>query len=341
MATQAVSISTAAQLMHMGEGLVLHQALYAAAKLGIADLLASGPRSSIELASDLQVNEEALFRLLRFLAGQGVFEQSATRVFGQSELSHYLRSDVPGSLRGLFVFKGSSYYFPPFQEIIYSVQTGRPGRERVCGMEGFEYLRQNPELACTFDDAMTSVSSLMAPAIATAYDFGAWGSLMDVGGGNGILLSEILKGHPKLRGVLADQPHVLDRARERGFLGGALAARASFVDCDFFREVPPGCRAYLMKSVIHDWDDERSTQILRNCRRAIEEHGVLLLVEYVLPDNNSPSTGRTTDLMMLVLTGGKERTVVEYQQLLANGGFRITEVFPTAAEIAIIEAKPI
>jgi len=265
MATQAISIPAAEQLMHMGDGLILHQALYAAAKLGIADLLASGARSTAELAAELHVNQDALFRLLRFLVGQEIFEQSANCIFAQNSLSHYLRSDVPGSLRAQFIFKGGSYFFSPFQEILYSIQTGRPARERVFGMEGFEYLRQNPEQARTFDDAMTSVSSMTAPAIAAAYDFGAWDSLMDVGGGNGILLREILKVHPNLRGVLADQPHVLDRARERGFLGGALAARASFAYCDFFREVPQGCRAYMMKSVIHDWNNEDAPRTTERC----------------------------------------------------------------------------
>jgi hypothetical protein len=198
----------------------------------------------------------------------------------------------------------------------------------------------HPELARIFDEAMTNNSDLMGPTIAAAYDFGAWESIMDVGGGNGILLSHVLKTHKKLRGVLADQPHVLERARQRGFLGGELAARTSMQECDFFREVPSGCRAYMMKSVIHDWDDEKAREILMHCRQAVPANGALLLVEWGLSDANLPSTGKLVDLVMLVLTGGKERTTEEYRELLASGGFRLQKVIPTASEFAIIEAIP-
>jgi SAM-dependent methyltransferase len=207
-------------------------------------------------------------------------------------------------------------------------------------MSEWEYMRQNPELAGIFDDAMTNQTEFAGPAIAAAYDFGSWDSILDVGGGNGILLSYILKAHNGLRGVLADQPHVLERARQRGYLGGELEARAEMQPCDFFREIPSGCRAYLMKSVIHDWDDERAREILVNCRRAVPPDGVLLLVEHALSEGNLPSAGKLIDLVMLVLTGGKERTVEEYRELLASGGFRLNQVVPTATGFAIIEATP-
>jgi len=164
---------------------------------------------------------------------------------------------------------------------------------------------------------------------------------MDVGGGNGILLSHILRAHGGLRGVLADQDHVLERARKRGFLGGELQARTTMEPCDFFRGIPSGCRAYLMKSVIHDWDDEQARAILANCRKAVPREGVLLLVEFALSGENLPSLGKVIDLIMLVLTGGRERTVDEYRDLLAGGGFRLNKVVPTAAEFAIIEAVPV
>ncbi|MDQ3917362.1 MAG: hypothetical protein M3348_02720 [Acidobacteriota bacterium] len=163
---------------------------------------------------------------------------------------------------------------------------------------------------------------------------------MDVGGGNGILLSYVLKAHADLRGVLADQPHVLERARRRGFLGGELAGRVSLQPCDFFREIPAGCRAYMMKSVIHDWDDERARAVLGNCRRVVPADGALLLVEHALPAGNLPSAGKLIDLVMLVMTGGRERTVEEYRDLLAGVGLRLNQVIPTAVEFAIIEAVP-
>jgi len=329
------------QLLRVREGFVLHQALHAVAKLGVADLVEDGLHHTSELAAELKVNEGALFRTLRLLAGQGIFEETAPRTFKNTELSHFLRTDVPGSLRPLFIFWGSEFYYPCFGEILYSLQTGEPSRTKLAGMDGFEYLRQNPEQARIFDEAMTAGSQLAGPAIAAAYDFGAWGSLMDVGGGNGILLSHILRAHGGLRGVLADQDHVLERARKRGFLGGELETRTTMESCDFFRAIPSGCRAYLMKSVIHDWDDEQARAILGNCRKAVPRDGVLLLVEFALAGQNLPSLGKVIDLIMLVLTGGRERTVDEYRDLLASGGFQLNKVVPTPAEFAILEATPI
>jgi O-methyltransferase domain len=224
--------------------------------------------------------------------------------------------------------------------ILYSIETGEPARAKLLGTSEWEYMRRNPEMARIFDDAMTNNSDLWGPAIAAAYDFGVWESIMDIGGGNGILLSHVLKTHKRMRGVLADQPHVLERARRRGFLRGELAARASMQDCDFFREVPSGCRAYMMKSVIHDWDDEKARQILNNCRRAVPADGALLLVEWGLSEPNLPSTGQLMDLLMLVVTGGKERTPDEYGQLFSGAGFRLSRVVPTASEYIVIEAVP-
>jgi hypothetical protein len=163
---------------------------------------------------------------------------------------------------------------------------------------------------------------------------------MDVGGGNGILLSKILRAHPSLRGVLADQAHVLERARERGYLGGDLKARTTMEPCNFFEQIPRGCRAYLMKSVIHDWDDDQARIILANCRKAIPDDGVLLLVEWDLFGENIPSNGKFIDIVMLILTGGRERSVDEYRELLAGAGFRLNRVVPTAAQFAVIEAFP-
>jgi len=172
------------------------------------------PLTTGELAKRAEVDEGALHRVLRLLAGHGIFEETAPQTFGNSELSHYLRADVPGSLRAAFVFRGSSFFYSPFKEILYSVRTGLSAREKVHGMGGWEFLQRNPEEARIFDEAMTAMSEFVGPAVAAAYDFGAWGSLMDVGGGNGMLLATILRAHPKLRGVLADQPHVIERARD-------------------------------------------------------------------------------------------------------------------------------
>jgi len=340
MTEQATSVSTVKQLLQARNGLIIHQALCAAAKLGVADLLERGVRTTAELAGELKVNEDALYRLLRALASQGVFEETSSRTFRNSGLSCSLRTDEPGSIRPAFLFWGTDFYYRSFGEILHSVQTGEPAGAKLFGMSEWEYMRQHPELASIFDGAMTNFSAMQAPAIAAAYDFGAWESIMDVGGGNGILLSHILRTHKSLRGILADQPDVLERARKRGFLDSELAVRTAMQPCDFFREVPSGCRAYLMKNVIHDWDDGRAHDILVNCRRAVPANGTLLLVEWGLSDANLPSTGKLSDLIMLVLTGGKERTIEEHRELLANASFRLNKVIPTAAEFAIIEAIP-
>lgn len=338
---QATVDPARAVLLRARDGLILHQALYAAAKLAVADHLDGGWRSAVDLAQELKVNEGALYRTLRLLASQGVFEENEARCFKNNPVSNYLRTGVPGSVRPLLLFWGSDFHYPCFGKILHSIETGESSRTFLSGTDGFEHLRQNPEQARLFDDAMTTLSELVAPAIASAYDFGAWGSVMDVGGGNGILLSQILRAHPRLRGVLADQEHVLARARERGYLGGDIEWRTSMEPCNFFEQIPAGCRAYLMKSVIHDWDDEQARIILANCRKAIPEDGVLLLVEWDLLGENVPSNGKFIDVVMLVLTGGRERSVDEYRELLASAGFRLNKVYPTAAQFGVIEALPV
>ena len=337
---QTSSVTTPMHLLDMTQGLIVHQALFAAAKLGVADLLKDGPQASSDLALTLKVNESALYRILRLLASQSVFEEKAPRTFANTELSQFLCTGVPGSVRSILIFRGSEFFFSPFAEILYSIETGRSARAKVHGMDGFDYLRTHPETARIFDDAMTNMSELIGPAVAAAYDFGRWGSLMDVGGGNGMLLASILKIYPGLRGVLADLPHVLERARHRGFLSGELESRIAMQPCDFFRDVPPGCQAYVMKSVIHDWDDDRAHEILVNCRRVVPADGALLLVEWALPEGNLPSVGKVGDVAMLVLTGGKERTFQEYQDLLTGAGFRFNQAFPTSADFVVIEAMP-
>jgi hypothetical protein len=338
MNTQTACGASPLQLLQMTNGLVVHQTISAAAKLGIADLLGEGARSAGALAADLQVNEDALYRTLRFLAAQGVFRETSPRTFANSPLSEYLRTDVPGSVRSLAIFRGSGYYVWPFAEFLFSVETGLPARSKVAGTGGFEYLRSHPDEARAFDEAMTDVTRLWAPAVAGAYDFGQWDTVTDVGGGNGLLLATILSANRDLQGVLADEPAVLERARQRGFLSGELEHRVRLHPCNFFDAVPSGSRAYLMKNVIHDWDDEQARRILRNCRQAVPQNGALLLVEYHVGDENVPSVGKLMDIVMLTVTGGKERTVSEHRELLASAGFRLNRSIPVSQEIVLLEA---
>jgi hypothetical protein len=274
------------------------------------------------------------------LAGNGVFEETGPRTFGQTEFSKHLRTDDPETIRPTLLYWGHDVFYRSFGEMRYSVETGKPAREMLFGTDEWEYMRRHPELAEIFDNAMTNLSGAQAGAIAAAYDFGAWGSLMDVGGGNGVLLATILKRHAGLRGVLADQPHVLERARVRGWLGGELAGRASMEPCDFFKEVPRGCRAIVMKSVLHDWDDERASEILVNCRRALPADGAVLVVEYTVGEPNVASSGKVADLAMLVLTGGRERTAEEFRRLLEGAGFAMKRMVQTGIGVEIVEAVP-
>ena len=332
--------ATPLALLRLTDGLVVHQALCAAATLGVADLLSGGDRSAAELASTLHVNEDALYRALRFLSGQSVFREIGSRRFVNTPLSEYLRSDVPGSVRPVLIFRGSRYYFSPFTEFLYSLETGIAAGDKVLGKGAFEYLRANPDEERVFDEAMTAISALSAPAIAATYDFGRWETVTDIGGGSGALLAAILRAYPAVKGVLADAPSVLERAQRREFLPADLAVRTRFEPCDFFHAVPSGSRAYVMKNIIHDWTDAHAREILRNCRRAVPENGALVLVEYCLGEDNIPSLGKMIDLVMLTITGGKERTVEEHRALLASAGFLLTRTIPASTEIMIYEAIP-
>jgi hypothetical protein len=339
---QSVSNYDPGPLLHIVmESMALHQAVFAVAELGVADLLAERAKSAEELSSQLNVNENALYRILRLLASQSILAETSPRVFANTSISNCLRSDGAVSLRAMTRFRGTDFVYRSFGEILHTVRTGEPGRLKALGMDGWEYLQRNPEVARLFDDAMTSVASVASPAIAGAYDFSRWESIMDVGGGNGLLLSAMLHAYPKLRGVLADQEHVLERAKERGFLSGDTASRSSMQVCDLLRNIPSGCRAYLMKSVIHDWNDEDAALILRNCRKAVPQNGALLLVELALPEDNTPARGTFIDITMMVLTGGRERTTPEFRELLATAGFRLTKVVSTSSGFNVIEALPV
>jgi hypothetical protein len=323
----------ALQLLRMTESLILHQSLCATASLGIADLLRDGTRDISAIADAAKVDEQALYRVLRFLAGHGVFCETAPRQFANSQLSQWLRSDVPHSVRRVVIFRGSNYFISALTALPHIIATGKPAHE------AFERLRDDPGEARIFDDAMTDVSAIWAPIVASAQNFGHWGSLMDVGGGNGLLLAAILKAYPCLRGVLADQQHVLARAQNCA-IWFDLKDRIAFEPIDFFRSVPATCRAYLMKNVIHDWNDELALKILRNCRRAVPDNGVLFLVEYSVGSANTPSLGKAADIIMMASTGGKERTVNEHRELLAAAGFQLGNVTPMEGEVMMLEARP-
>jgi hypothetical protein len=325
-------------LLNLTIGTWTTQAIFVAAQLGIADLLREGPKSSADLAQSVGADARSLYRLLRALASVGIFAQDADRRFALTPMAECLQADVPGSMRAWVLIMGS-YGFPPWGELLHSVKTGETAFDHIHGMGFFDYLGKHPEQGRLFDESMTNFSGPEIDALVSAYDFTGIGTLVDVAGGHGSLLSAILQANPSMRGVLADMPAVIEGAR-RHFEAAKLADRCTVAPINFFESVPPGGDAYLMKHIIHDWDDGRATTILRNCHRAMAGKGRLLLAETVMVPGNDPEFGKWLDLAMLVYAGGCERTEVEYRDLLAAGGFRLTRIVPTQSPVSMIEAVP-
>jgi hypothetical protein len=323
-------------LMQLATGYIVSQALYVAAKLEIADHLKDGPRTSTELAQAVGADAGFLYRVLRALASLGIFAEAEEQRFSLTPLAELLRTDAPGSLHAMVVWMNEPFHWRVFEEMLDAVKNGSLAFEQVFGMAPFPYLVQHPEVAKIFDDAMTSFSLITAPAVTAAYDFSSIKKLVDVAGGHGRLLSSILKANPHLQGVLFDMPTVIEGAGPM-IEEANVADRCEKVAGDFFEAVPAGGDAYIMKHIIHDWDDERALTILRNCHRAMTEDGKLLLVEVVLPGGNEPSFGKIMDIEMMLLPGGMERTEAEYKELFARAGFRLTRIVPTASPVSLIE----
>ena len=325
-----------AVLTQMAFGAVLTQALYVAARLGLADLLKGGPRPVAELAAETGAHERSLYRLLRSLAGHGVFREVGPKVFGMTPLAEPLRADAPGSMRNGVIFMGEEWHYRVWSNMLYSVRTGRPAWGHTHGAEVFEYFAANPEQAEIFNGAMTDMSAGTAPAVVEAYDFSGFGTLADIAGGHGYLLAQILKANPGLSGILFDVPQVVEGAAALLEREG-VAGRVERVAGDFFASVPRA-DAYIMKHIIHDWDDGRATVILKNINAAMGQEGRVLIVEAVVPEGNEPHYSKLLDLEMLASPGGVERTAEEYAALLAGAGLRLARVVPTRSPFSIVEA---
>jgi hypothetical protein len=324
--------------MRLGTGYWVSQCVYVAALLGIADLLKDGPRSPAELAKATGTHERSLYRLLRALASVGIFAEDAEGRFSLTPLAEPLRSDLPDSMRSAAIFMGEELY-RAWGELLYSVRTGKTAYDKVFGQPIFDYLSTHLREAKLFDEAMVSIHGPETAAMLDAYDFSGIGTLVDVGGGNGSLLIGVLQRYPSLRGILFDRSHVIERARASLEAAG-LSGRCTTVPGSFFESVPAGGDAYLMRHIIHDWDDTQALTILRHCRNVMEPGRRLLIVENVVQPGNAPSFGKLLDLNMLVIPGGMERTEEEYRKLLAEAGFRLERIVPTRTEMSVIEARP-
>jgi hypothetical protein len=311
-----------------------------AAELGLADLLADGPRSSAELAERAEAHPDALHRALRALAELGIVERHDDGRFALSPLGQGLRSDVPGSLHAIARFWGHEYNRRPWLGMAHSVRTGEPAVEHVFGMNWVEYLSAHPDVAAIFNAGMTGFTAQATAAVVAAYDFGSFDTIVDIGGGNGTLIAAVLEAYPDACGIVFDLPHVRDDAVQR-LMAAGLASRCEFVGGDFFEAVPAGAGAYLLKWVLHDWDDRRCIAILRSCRRAMAAAGRVVIVERLLPADNTPAPDAVFgDVTMLVHTGGRERTAAEYRALLEAADLRLTRIVPTTTAYSLLEAAP-
>jgi steroid delta-isomerase-like uncharacterized protein len=320
-------------------GFQVSQAISVAATLGVADQLAGGPRSSVEVAAVTGCDPRALHRLLRALAAVGVFVEDDAERFGLGALGEYLRADGQPSIAGWASYIGSEAYWSAWGNLLHSVRTGENAFVAVHGVDPWQYRANRPELSALFDRAMVSLTALVSQAVIAAYDFGGFDVVVDVGGGTGAFLADILVSNPAARGVLFDQSHVVAGAPDLLSAAG-VDARCDVVGGSFFDSVPDGGDVYVMKSVIHDWDDERAEAVLRTCRRHLSPSAVLVLVERVLAPPNEGAPGKLSDLNMLVSPGGQERTLSEYTALLERCGFGSVREVPTRGVVSVIEARP-
>lgn len=324
-------------MLQMTSGYWISQSIYAAAKLGIPDLLKDGPKSCEQLASSTGTEARSLYRVMRALAQVGVFAEKENENFTLTPLSACLQSDAPNSVRALAVLFGEEQY-KAWGDILYSMRTGGSSFEHVFGMPVFDYYAQNPEAEKTFNAAMTSGSDAEKAAVVQTYDFSTIHKLVDIGGGQGSFIASILKANPHLQGVLFDLPSVVEGAKQVIEAEG-VADRCEIVGGSFYESVPNGADAYILKHVLHDWDDETSLTILKNCYSAIQENGKLLVVEQIVPPGNEPALAKFMDVNMMMLhPGGCERTEAEYQALFEAAGFKLTKVFPTRAMVSVLEA---
>jgi hypothetical protein len=328
--------AAAGKLLNMIWGIHISRCVYAVAELGIADLLAEGPQSSQQLATATAAHEPSLYRVLRAVAALGVLEEHDARRFSLTLVGERLRIGATVGMRSWAVFTEAVGGVRPFAHMLETIRTGTPGRQIESGVGLFEFLTDNPEAAALFDAAMAERTAAYAPSVAGAFDFSDVRTVTDLGGGNGTLLAEILRRHRHLTGVLFETPPVAARA-EAVLAANDLTDRCRVLAGDFFQSVP-GADCYLLANVLHDWDDTRSINILRNCRQAMLSAGRVLIVERLIPaDGSDPLPTLLSDINMLVFTGGRERTNAEYGALLQAAALQLTRIVPVAFPYGIIE----
>jgi hypothetical protein len=335
--TKAETLPPEAQLLEMILAQFVSRLIHLTATLKLPDYLADGPKTAEELAPLTATHAPSLYRVLRTLSSLGFFTEDAAQRFSLQPLGAALKSGTPSYAAALML--GGELLSRSLDHLLHSVRTGEPGFQKAYGMPIFDWLASHPAEASLFNDTMVGVHGMEPAAVAAAYDFSGFQTIADVGGSTGNMLSTILGRHAGPRGILFDMPHVVRDApafiQQRG-----LTERIRIEPGSFFESVPAGADAYILSHIIHDWNEEQCVAILDNCRRAMNPHGRLLLVEMVLPSGDTPHPGKMLDMVMLVTPGGQERTAAEYSALLDKAGFRLTRVVPTASPVSIVEAVP-
>ena len=326
------------QFLRRVTGYWVSQSIYVAAKLGVADELIDGPRTAQELAQKLGCHAEFLHRVLRLLCTEGIFRETA-QGFELTPFAQHLRSDTQTSMRAAVCMYGEAF-FQTWGDMLHTVRTGETAFDHHFGKPVFDYYEEHPEASETFNQAMTDLGRTMYPnqAMIDAYDFSKHPVIIDVGGGHGDFLCDILAANPECRGSVYDLEHVIVGASRTIEVRG-LTHRAQVRRCDFFEEVMPGGDACILKRIIHDWNDNDAVRILSKCADSLPTDGRVLVVETVIPDGNEPFFGKNLDLHMMMITGGLERTEEEYRGIFEGAGLELVRVIPTACPLSIVEGK--
>ena len=326
-----MSVAPQETMLGLIGGFWIARSIYLAAKLGIADYFEDAPIPILELATKTESDPQSLYRLMRALASVGIFTEVDDRCFALTPLATILQTDIPGSLRHFIITQMGYDHSLSWIDGAASIKTGEIAFDAATGMSVWEYYERHADEGINFAKAMSNFGSLTAQAIVASYDFSQFKQIVDVGGAQGSLVSTILQKHPMLTGIVFDLPEVIANTHLEGM-------NIQLVAGDFFNSVPSGGDAYLLRFIIHDWNEEKAATILRNCHQAMPDNGKLLLCEAIIPAGSEPSPVHFMDLVMLLVTGGRERTEAEYRSLLRSNGFELTRVIPTPSLLSIIEA---
>jgi hypothetical protein len=314
--------------------------IYVAAKLNIADHLVNGPQTVSSLAAATGCHTASLYRVLRALASEGVFEETAPEVFALTPDATALLSEVPGTIK-YFVLAELGDFYSPWGQLMHSVQTGNIAFDHHYGTGLWQYYTTHPEEGVNFMQAMTRLTQYTDTAIVAAYDFSGFDTIVDVGGGNGALLMSIIRSFPRVKGTVFDAPYVVERTMA-AIADQEMSGRCDAQGGDFFREVPPGADAYMMKYILHDWHEADAILLLRNCCKAMKKGSKLLAIDAVIPPGNTAHPGKLMDINMLVVTGGRERTAAEFQYLFEQAGIQFNRVIDLSLpDVSIIEGEKI